>query len=129
MRYFCLGLALITSFAYGESSFYYIQGGKKMTLEPILNVERSISDKDYYKTKDSIVVGVDNTLLVKFKDIKNLEKYMKEFGVNKKEEVFSGLYKFTLEDKSQTLKVANELSKRGDIEYSHPNFFKQRISR
>ncbi len=105
-----------------------MQDGKKRVLIPI--EKASLDAKmDFYKTQNGAIVGVDNTLLIKLKDKKYLQYYVAEYNILEWKNIFSTLYKFVLSDKSQTIDVANKLSKEEGVEYSHPNFYKKKVAR
>ncbi|MBS9778756.1 MAG: hypothetical protein KGV58_00435 [Campylobacteraceae bacterium] len=112
-----------------NADMYYFKQGKKVFLKPLLHVKRSISSLDFYENENGFILGIDNTLLVAFRDEKNLEKYIKDYDVRAYKNVFGSLYKFSLSDKTQTIKVANELAQKEDIKYAYPNFYKRRIKR
>ncbi len=112
-----------------NADMYYFKQGKKVFLKPLLHVERSISSLDFYENENGFILGVDNTLLVAFRDEKNLTKYIKDYDVKSYKNVFGSLYKFSLSDRAQTIKVANELAQKEDVKYAYPNFYKKRIKR
>ncbi len=106
-------------------SLFYIKEGKKVHLEPLKTSSFSFDGKDYYKSENGVVLGVDNSLLVSFKNVQNRLAYMREFHVAKSKHIFGSLYKFTLSNKAQTIATANALSLKKDVKYAHPNFSKK----
>lgn len=128
MKYMFLGLTLLVSVGCASSTFYY-EEGKKKTLTPVQTQLRSNDDIDYYMTENNNKVGVSDTLLVKFSNTKNLTAYENEFSIKKVKEVVKNLYLFKVSDKSLTIKISNELYKKDDVEYAHPNFYKQKVDR
>lgn len=126
MKYIYLGLVALVTIGCAQST-YYIHEGKKETLTPIK--ERSTDSKDYYLTDRGVKVGVSDTLFVKFIDSKNYQLYKEKYNLTLVDEILPNLFLFKVTDKSLTLKIANELSEKNDIKYSHPNFSYKKIKR
>lgn len=110
------------------SSTYYYKNGKKSNLIPI--EKRSLNtNTDFYKTKDGLEVGVNNSLLVKFKNTNNLSFYLKEYDLSVLKQLSKNLYLLKTSNKSKTIEISNLLYQKNDIEYAHPNFVKKKIYR
>ena len=111
------------------SDSYYYQNSKKIGLSSVKSISRSNSKIDYYQNERGTVMGVTNHLIVKFKNIKNLNHYLSEFNLAIEKILGKNLYLLKTINKSLTINISNRLSEKADIEYSQPDFIKKRVRR
>lgn len=128
MKNLCLGLVILATYGCASSTYYY-QSGEKKTLTPVKSIERSNQEVDYYETQNGAKVGVNDTLMVKFSNLENLDAYLSEYNLKIVEKITTNMYELQAQDKSLTIEVANALSQKSDVEYAHPNFIKTRDER
>jgi hypothetical protein len=98
-------------------------------LEPSISIARDSSSIDYYTNEKGIVLGVTDTLIVKFKYERNLNNYLNEFNLTLIKRLGNGLYLLKVENKNLTIDISNKLTQKVDIKYAHPNFIKNIIKR
>ncbi|MBU1658102.1 hypothetical protein KKG72_03505 [bacterium] len=108
---------------------YYYKNNQKVTITPSNSISRSNSNIDYYQDNQGIVLGVTDKLIVKLKDDKELEQILNEFNLTLEKTLNKNLYLLKTSNKNLTVDISNRLSEKEDIEYSHPDFIKQRMSR
>jgi len=117
------------------SNFFYMQGKEKIVLHKIkstsntneiqknsLNAINSNSSIDYYTLNSGAKIGVNNTLIVRFKNFKNLKKYENTYHITFIKDLSLNMYVFSCVDKSKTLGIANALNKKSDVIFAQPNF-------
>ncbi len=118
------------------SNYFYMQNNKKIMLKKVQptqsnkqlqvnslnskNPNSSNSSVDYYTFNSGARVGIDNTLVVGFKDLTNLKKYENTYHITFIKDLGLKMYVFSCLDKSKTLGIANELSKKNDILFAQP---------
>ena len=113
---------------YGGDVFYYKEN-KKVILTPMKIESRSLSSTDFYQNPRGIVLGVQDTLIVKFHDIYNLEEIVSKFALELVSKLGKDTYLFKVASKSITIDTSNRLTQESYVEYAHPNFIKKSISR
>lgn len=114
------------------SDLYFYQNGEKVPLAPNSIKSKSLnSDNTYdiYSTPTGKIVGINDTLLVKFYDTDNLDSYISEFDLEIVKKFTPTIYEFRVPSKDLTVSVANALYEKDDVKFAHPNFLKQRIAR
>jgi len=110
---------LFTSFLF--SFDYYYNKGVKV---PIV-ASKTRSNNTAYTTLDNFSLSINKTIIVKFKDIKDKNKIIKKYNLNKEEKLYANVYLFEVETLLDTLKVANQIYENENIVFSHPNFSKK----
>lgn len=121
---FSIALMLLLNVGCAKDNFYF-KKEEKIILTPMENSSRSTSDMRYYKDQRENVVGVGDTIIVKFKNTANLDIYIKEFDIKSYEEISKNMFVFKVKNSNETIDIANSLSYKQDIEYSEPNFQKE----
>lgn len=111
------------------SELYYYKNNTKTTLVKSSSVLKSSADIDYYKNENGSTLGVNNKLIVKFKNIQNLENYLNEYNIKIDKILSNNLYLFEASDKNLTINISNSLNDKEDVKYSHPDFIKKRMRR
>lgn len=131
---------LITAICYLHAGdmLYYIQGKKKVYLEPYTpvkqlrslngNSEKLLQNTDYYKNSKGVLLGVTNRLIVKLKS-NTIDKYLNNYNLTIVKKLGDRLYLLQTPDKNQTIEISNSLSNESDILYAHPDFIKKQIRR
>jgi hypothetical protein len=105
------------------NDIFYYKNNKKISLVKIDVITKSFNDIDYYTNKDGMILGVKNTILVKFKHTNNLTKYLNEYKLIVKKKYKNKLFNLIVSDKSTTINISNILSLKEDIVYASPNFY------
>ena len=108
---------------------YYYRNTQQVFLQSLPYPLETNASIDYYNTKNMLVVGVTNKLIIKIKDKKSLENYLNEFNLKIVKSLTKNLYLLQTKDKSLTLDISNKLSQKEDVEYAHPDFIKKKILR
>ena len=121
-------LILLTQFLNAGDNYFY-NNGKETLLTPLNSTARNFKNIDYYQNERGITLGVKDTLLLKLQDEKNLQKYLNEFNISIVKSLDKNLYLLKTLDKSLTIDIANRLSEKEDVEYSHPDFIKKSLQR
>lgn len=112
----------LTLFASEQESFYY-ERSKKIILVPVQSVQRSLSNVSYYKHANGNIVGVSDTLLVKFQHFD--ESILEKYSLSIKKQYSPLLYLLQNKNTSSTLDISNQLFNEKNIEYAHPDFIKK----
>ncbi|MBT5935635.1 hypothetical protein [Sulfurimonas sp.] len=128
MKHIFLIILLIIQVCFANDNYYY-QNNNKVLLEPSISIARDSSSIDYYTNEKGIVLGVTDTLIVKFKYERNLNNYLNEFNLTLIKRLGNGLYLLKVENKNLTIDISNKLTQKVDIKYAHPNFIKNIIKR
>jgi hypothetical protein len=115
----------------GSDTFYY-SGTKKVYLSPVekstLRTKSTSKDKleaNYYKTQDNYLLGVADKIIVKFKNLDDLQKISKEFNLQLIKNIYANVYLFKVDNISKTIDTANKLYLLDSVEYAHPNFIRE----
>ncbi len=108
---------------------YYYKNNQKVTITHDKSISRASSSVDYYQNDKGVVLGVTNRLILKLKDSRSLQQILSEFNLTLEKTLGSNLYLLKTTNKNLTIDISNKLSKLVDVEYSHPDFIKKRMSR
>lgn len=111
---------------------YYISHGQQQKLYP-LKQTRSIKNvsKLYYADIHGNKFGVDNTLIICFKDNKQNHQIESKYKLSFQKQLSPTLYLYKIADKTKTLFLANQISQEPTVKFAHPNFQiskKQRVA-
>jgi len=128
MKYIVILFLVLFQSIFAKEVYFY-QGGKKVILVPQNNISRGYSDVDYYLTSRGISLGVTDLMIVKFKNIENLNSYLSEFNLAVVKKISKNLYLFKSSSKSVTIDITNRLSEKQDVQYAQPDFIKKIIKR
>jgi len=112
----------LTLFSAEQANFYY-ERGKKVSLEAIPSVQRSVNNINYYQHANGSVVGVSDKILVKFKHFD--ESLLKKYSLSIKKQYSPLLYLLKNENTLSTLDISNQLFNEDSIEYAHPDFIRK----
>lgn len=115
-------------YSYADGIYYY-QNNQKVMLTPINTSLRSTSSTDYYKNKNGIIFGVNDTLLIKLHKSSDLENILNDFNLSLVKSLTTHLYLLKTSSKDLTIDISNKLSEKAEVFYAHPNFLKKRIKR
>lgn len=115
--------------ACANDTYFYQNNIQKYLTQEFRDVAGSDPKIDYYLTDKNQLLGVSNKLIVKLKNNINIQKYLDEYGVTLVKKVAENTYLLQVSSKSLTLKIANRLHEKQDVEYAHPDFIKQRMKR
>ena len=114
---------------------YYYRDGKKEILTKIPTQKnlknRSTHEEniDYYRDRSGNKKGVNDTLIVAFKDISIQKEIEKKFSLSLLDALSEVSFLYKVADKNLTLSTANKLSNTKGIAYAYPNFIIQKRSR
>ncbi len=127
MRKMIFSFFLAGACAFG-GEYYYINNGKRIELKPQSDLSlRSYGNKLQFVDQSGHFLSISNRILVKFRSVENLKKYMDEFGLQLvKKYSFGNLYLFKTSSPETAINAANVLSKKDDVEYSQPDIIKKR---
>ncbi len=128
MRYILILFLILAQLIFAKEIFYY-RGGKKVTLTPQNSLSRSYSDVDYYLTAKGVSLGVTDAMIVKFKNIENLDNYLNDFNLTVVKKMSKNLYLLRSSSKDKTIDTANSLSQKSDVQYAQPDFIKNIMKR
>ncbi len=109
------------------NEIFYYNSNQKIFLYPIENTNTNISN--LYKTKNDIVLEINDKIIVKFISFKNINKYIKKYNLNLIKKFNKYLYLFRVKDIEKIFDISNKLNNEIDIEYSQPDFIKRRYLR
>lgn len=119
-------LFLLMAFTlYAKTPFYY-SGKAKVTLTPIKTLNRSLGGYDFYTDQRGSRLGVSKAILLGLSDASYLDTLLEEFHARFIKDLGSGIYLIEVDDKQQTIDVANALHEREGVLFAHPDFLKQR---
>jgi len=131
MYYKYLFTILLSASSLYSSINYYYSNSKKVYLSPIkkeeitkspaLNMHKNIV---YYKTDRGNILGVGDSIIVKFHNLAEYENITKKYSLREIKEIYLGVYLFELEDIENILLICDELYNDENIVYAHPNFIK-----
>lgn len=113
---------------YGEDSFYY-SNNKKVSLTPLNEQEylqkassRVQENITYYKTAQNNLLGVNDTIIVKFSDLTEYEMIVSKYQLQIVKKLYANVYLFKVFDKENILKTCNDLYQLQSVQHAHPNF-------
>lgn len=116
-------IIFVCCFAFANAEFF-IHEGKKVDIQKIENQSRSFENVDYYKTKNGVILGVNDEVIVKFKDIDLLGKVLLKYNLKIAKKIQENSFLLKTTNKNLSLNIANELSNESYIQYAYPNFVK-----
>ena len=125
-------ILVFTSTLFAE---HYFAQGKKQGLTklhsfaPLRKNRSATTTINYYKTTTGKHLGVDNTLIVAFKNLSAQLYIEKEFSLTLLEQLSSHMFLYKIKDKDNTLHTTNLLSALPSVKFAQPNFIKQKKSR
>ncbi len=137
MRKIFLLIFFVISLAFSKELFYY-SGGKKQPLIAKFSrfeVRGLVPDSyknikaTYYRTLNNELVGVADRIIVGVKNKEVLEKIVKKYHLKVIEELKNNMFVLKTADRSLTLDTANEIYKIDGVEFSHPDFIKEKRKR
>ena len=117
------------------SEEYYYQSGKKVELTPInspsvnsIKNYRGINNSHvkYYQSEDGSIVGIDNTILVGWKDGVDVEPIFRKFNVQIIEKLSPTIWVIKPNNSNELFSIASELYKLGETTFAHPNLIRKR---
>lgn len=120
---------LFIQLAYASDTYYYKNNQKVPLTKNSDFLLRSNSTVDYYKNNRGIIMGVTDRLIVKLKDINELESYLSEFNLVKEKELGDNLFLLKTQNKNLTIEISNRLNEKESVEYAHPDFIKKSMRR
>jgi subtilisin family serine protease len=111
------------------ADFYY-SGGKKHIIKKI-KTPRSISNRsiDSYMTDDGTKLSVNNQIIVSFSDISVQKDVEKRYNLHLLKKLTSKMYLYSVKDASKTVEIANSIYNEKGVQFSHPDFIKEKRSR
>ena len=121
----CLG---ISSISYANESYY--KNGKLVELQNT-HSKRSFSDSsiNYYKTVSGKKVGVTNQLLVQCKASVNCTELLYSFSLVNHAKLSDKIFVIKIENGDNIFSVSRALFESKKVEFSHPDFIKERRKR
>lgn len=119
-----IALMLLLNVGCAKDNFYF-KKDEKIMLSPVKEHSRTSQDTKYYKDQNENILGVKDTIIVKFNNTANLNIYLKEFNIKSYEEISKNMFVFKVKNGNETINTANALSYKQDIEYAEPNFEKK----
>ncbi len=118
-------LAFMAFALHAKTPFYY-SGKAKVTLTPIKTLSRSLGAYDFYEDARGVRLGVSRAILLGLSDASYLDSLLEEFNAKFIKDLGSGIYLIEVDEKHQTLDVANALHEKEGVLFAHPDFLKQR---
>ena len=114
-----------------SKELYYYQNNKKVYLYPIENniekrvVSNGLNKIKYYKTSKNIKVGISTKIIIKFVKNADINKIIDKYKIKIEKKLTDSIYVVSVNDFSETIKVANRLYEDKNIVYAHPDFIKK----
>ena len=108
---------------------YYCDGDKKISLTPVTNTSRALSSIDFYQDENGHRVGVNNQLIVAFKESVDTNAILKSYNVAIISKLSPHSYLLKTTNKKETIDIANSLNELPEVLYAHPDFIKKRFKR
>jgi hypothetical protein len=128
MKKHFLILFILLQYSYSSDIFYY-NYGKKEYLYSYENLSSDNSNIDYYQNQKGLVVGINNRLLVKFKNNDQIGEILEGFNLLVERQLGKTLFILKVPSKNVTIDIANQLNQNINIEYAQPDFIKKRFKR
>ncbi len=116
-------IVLFSQFLFANDTYYY-KKNTKIDLIYTKSIYRDLSSIDYYKTKNNILLGVSNSILVKITNKISIDDIAQDFNLTVKQKFTDNLYLVEVKNKNLTLDIANKLNNLSYIKYAQPNFLK-----
>ncbi len=134
MRYLLFAILLYAQTSWG-GEYYYINGGKKIDLVPILQegVQSRSADGSTllrFKEADGREIAIGKRLVVKFKETKNLDEYLDRYGLTVvKKYSFGPMYLLEAASPEAAMEAANALSRESGVAFAQPDLIRKRSLR
>jgi len=128
MKKFILITSIIGTI-YAQESFFYSLDSKKEILTPVQNISRDIPNVRYFKTKDDVILGVSNKIIVKTKQGFDITKLEQKYSFKTLKKISKDMYLIEVKDNSLTLDTANSIDENDEIEFAHPDFIRKTLRR
>ena len=110
---------------FSQNTFFY-QNGKKVFLERLKrNTIRALNNGNiiYYKSANYIL-GINDEIIIKTHN--KIENILYKYKVKLKKQITPLIYVLIVSDNTKTISISNNMYNDKDIEYSHPNFIKNK---
>lgn len=114
---------LINILAFASNHFYY-DNGNKITVEKLDNY----SNIDMYINSRNKKIGVNNTIIVKFLNIENINTIENRYNINLIKKFSLNTYVFDVNGNC-VFEISALIYEEENVEFSTPNFIKQRRRR
>jgi len=114
---------------------YFYSYNKKIPLTKLadtapINLDYEFkSPISYYKNSAGEKIGIDNKLIVSFKDLSIKGYVEKEYGLEFLRKITDDMFVYKIEDHDRVLETANEINSIKGVEFSHPDFLIGKRSR
>lgn len=128
MRNIAIVLLLMTLNGESTSCYYYMNGDKKIELTPISQEQSSLRTKEKvlrFMSSTGREIAIPGRLLVKFKSLQNLDKYLKRYNLTIIKRFQNGLYFLRAPSPQAALEAANTLNALPDVLYAQPDIIKK----
>jgi subtilisin family serine protease len=121
-----VGLSLLFASTIVNASFYY---SKNQKIELIPDSKRAIENGiKYFRTLNGKSIGVDNTVLLKFKDDSiDVDKFLTKYDLTLVKKLSPSIYK--LSTTNDIFDTANRLYELDEVKFAHPNLYVEKIKR
>ncbi len=119
----------LSSLSAETDSFYY-SGGKKHFLNAKKEL-RSTLNKDmlFYKDQFGKDIGIDDQLIVSFKDISIKSEIESRYNLTMVERLTDNMYLYRVDNMDKTLSVSNKIYEESGVKFAHPNFHIKKIKK
>ncbi len=137
MKKILLLIFLLISSVFSQELFYYSGGHKQPLIAKFSRYEvKNFIPKNaknikaiYYRTQNNDLVGISNRIIVGLKDESLKETLLNRYHLKMIEELGNNIYVFQTPDRMKTLDISNEIYKIKGVDFSHPDFIKQKRKR
>jgi len=114
---------LINILAFASNHFYY-ENGNKIIVEKLDNY----STIDMYKNSKNKKFGVNNTIIVKFLKLEDIDNIQNRYNINLIKKFSLNTYVFDV-NSNDVFEISALIYEEENVEFSTPNFIKQRRRR
>lgn len=118
-----LFLTIIFSVLVHASTSYYYDNGVKIDVTKL----ETSSQTDYYMNSKNQTMGVNNTFIVKFSSTVNIQDVQTKYDIILNKDLGNNSYVF--ETNENVFVTSSQIFENENVEYSQPNFIKQRRRR
>jgi len=108
--------------------FYYMNGGKRVELTPVESdtiSPRNSQNILHFKDVNGRDIAIANRLLLKLKECKNLDEYLKKYGMKIVKEYPNNTYLLETVSPKSAMDTANALSQEPDVVYAQPDLIRK----
>jgi hypothetical protein len=119
----------LVQIAYASDIYYYQNNSQKYLAAVIDSINRNNSKINYYLTGKNKLLGVTDKLIIKLKSEIYIQQYLDEYDLIIVKKITKNTFLLQTKNKDLTLKIANQLHEKQDVEYAHPDFIKKRVER